>query len=120
MRVKHWQKIGIMASIGWVVGGGFWINYRMIERASYAAWEEHLRCLGAVSIQSGGTMPKDTDRETCDQKYEKDSVASVADHWYATAIYTLVPVPIAWLFVYGLIALARWIKSRTLGNARHP
>ena len=38
MRLNGWQRIGVIASVCWAIGGGLWINYhdhQLNERLRY-------------------------------------------------------------------------------------
>jgi hypothetical protein len=111
MRLNGWQRIGIVASVCWFVVGGFWINSLVINGLGASVKTEYRHCLDRHSFQPDGSVPADTDWGPCDKKFEADWSAAVADHWSYAAAYTLIPIPIAWLVVYGLVALVRWIKA---------
>jgi hypothetical protein len=117
MRLNGWQRIGVIASVCWFIGGGLWINSIVIEDLGAPAVAEHRRCLDARSIQPDGTVPKDTDWGPCGVRFMAAYKAAVADHWSYAAAYTLVPIPIIWLIVYGLVGFERWVRA---GFARRP
>jgi hypothetical protein len=50
-------------------------------------------------------------------KFEAAFPLAVADHWTYAAAFTLIPIPIVWIIVYGLVGLVRWIR---VGFARQP
>ena len=72
---------------------------------------EYRRCLEARSVQPDGSIPANTDWGPCSKKFQADWAPAVANHWTYAVAYTLVPIPIVWLFLYGLVALARWIRA---------
>jgi hypothetical protein len=43
-------------------------------------------------------------------KFARDFRATTHFHWQA-ALYALIPIPIVWLIIYGLVALMRRIKA---------
>ena len=110
-RLNGWQRIGIVASVCWFIVGGLWINSLVIGELGAPATAAYRACLEARSIQPDGTVPRDTDWGPCSERFKRDYVAAVADHWRWAAFFTLTPIPIVWLIVYGLIALVRWIKA---------
>jgi len=65
---------------------------------------EHQRCIATESVSGA-------DRAPCGEKFSADWNRNVQDRWKeggALAIaYTLIPVPIVWLVVYGLVAIIR-------------
>ena len=111
MHLNGWQRIGVVASICWFVVGGLWINGLVIDGLGAPARYEFNRCLVARSIQPDGTVPKDTDWGPCEERFSAAFVAATADHWFYAAAYALIPIPIVWLLVYGLVALFRWIRA---------
>ena len=36
---------------------------------------------------------------------------AVTGHWKYAIALALIPIPIAWLIVYGFVALGRWIRA---------
>lgn len=111
MRLNGWQRIGVVASICWFIGGGLWINGIVIDELTAPVEADLKRCLESRSIQPDGSIPKDTDWGPCNQKFSRDFVPAVANHWYYAAAYTLIPIPIVWLMIYGLVVMGRWIKD---------
>jgi hypothetical protein len=65
MHLNGWQRIGIVASVCWFIGGGLWINGLVIDALGASARDDYRRCLDARSIQPDGTVPKDTDWGPC-------------------------------------------------------
>jgi hypothetical protein len=99
-RLNGWQRIGIVLSVVWVIGGGLWGNAIAIRDGGATAETEFGLCLDKPNHNY----------DACSQTFAKDYAKGVAGHWYAAAFIGLVPIPIAWLLVYGLIALVRWIR----------
>jgi hypothetical protein len=111
MRLNGWQRIGVVLSVCWFIGGGLWIGGQVMDDLSFTVRAEHRRCLAARSIQPDGTVPKDTDWGPCSERFLRDFPVAVADHWYYTAAYALIPIPIAWIFVWGVVGIGRWIRN---------
>ena len=110
MRLTGWQRIGIVATVCWFIGGGLWINNEVINWMTSDVSAELRRCLAARSIQPDGTIPKETDWKPCNEAFFRDYVAAASGHWYIAAAYTLLPIPLFWLLGWGIIALGRWIR----------
>jgi len=51
------------------------------------------------------------DNAACEQSRDRDWRASIQYHWQYAAFVGLVPIPLGWLFVYGVIKLVRWISD---------
>jgi hypothetical protein len=65
---------------------------------------EHQRCIATESVSGA-------DRALCGEKFSADWNRNIQDRWKEraaiTIAYTLIPVPIVWLVVYGLVAIIR-------------
>jgi len=109
MRLNGWQRIGLVLTICWIVGGGLWVNGMVIDAMGANVRSELQRCLDARSIQPDGTVPKDTDWGLCTRRFDAEFIPAVANHWTYAIVYTLVPIPLAWGLVYALAGLGRWI-----------
>ena len=81
MRLNGWQRIGIVASIGWAIG--VYVVYLVI---------------GPVDWSKYGTFMPNPDSYWL----------SFRSHWVALA---LVPIVLGWLVVYALVYLVRWIRA---------
>ena len=101
MYLNGWQRIWLVASVCWIIGGSLWIH-------SFAIDDAHTGYEICFHSRSEGRSA-----ENCESKYAANLHAVVADpyHWLYTAALTLIPIPIVWLIVYGLVALVRWIKA---------
>src|SRR5258705_3598327 len=96
MRLNGWQRIGFVGTICWIVGGGLWINSQVIDGLGAPVVAEYRNCLASRSVQSDGSVPKDTDWGPCTARFNRDYGPAVAEHWFNAAILTFVPVPLAW------------------------
>jgi hypothetical protein len=104
MRLNGWQRIGIIASVAWFIGGGFWGNYLAIREGDwvYGLWD---------LCRSAGY-----DTDVCLRKLDGLHRSAIEGHWYAAAFMALAPLIIGWLAVYALVSLTRWIAA---GFERH-
>jgi hypothetical protein len=50
------------------------------------------------------------DYKICSETFYKEFEKGVAGHWYVAALFAFVPIPIAWLIAFGLVAVVRWIR----------
>jgi len=117
LKLGRWQSIGVLASIVWIVGGGLWIHQRVVYRLSAPARYASSDCLDARAVQRDGTIPKDMNWEPCIKKFRSDFLSAVANSEFYAAGFTLAPLPLFWLVLYGAVRLGRWIKGRLFNRA---
>jgi len=46
----------------------------------------------------------------CGKTFDYHYVEATKYHWYYAAFMAFAPIPLAWLAVYGVIGIWRWIK----------
>jgi hypothetical protein len=105
-RLGGWHRIGITASILWLVVGAFWgykvgdlEGYRTVDHWRYdCIWDQH-------------AVPSPSVSDWCIQESNKLWPALNRNTWTYTALYALVPIVLGWLTAYGIIALVRWIRT---------
>jgi hypothetical protein len=105
-RLNGWQRIGIVLSVLWFLGGAFWGN--------------------EIAIRDGGSWPTlqlkwclsrpNADYSECNATFEKDYEKGIAGHWSAGLLVGLVPIPIAWLLVWAVVAIVRWVRRGFRGE----
>jgi hypothetical protein len=93
-RLNGWQRIGIVLTVLWAIGGTIWEVSSIIE--SDTSYDSYDACV----------LKPNADRRACDQEFETQQFKEVR----RGLVFVLAPIPIAWLIAYGLIALARWIR----------
>ena len=115
MRLNGWQRIGVVLSVIWIVAGGLWTRSVLIESQGEFARTRYRMCLANHSIQPDGSIPADTDWKRCDRQFDADWKRDVTDHWDGVnglnAAFTLAPLLVAWLLVYAIVGLVRWIRA---------
>ena len=101
MHLTRWQRmIGVVASVCWFIGATTWIDVSVTNQLQKQAVREYHDCQKKAP----------EDRPACSVKFAKDFRATTHFHWQA-ALYALIPIPIVWLIIYGLVALVRRIKA---------
>jgi hypothetical protein len=109
-RLNGWQRVGIVLSVVWVIGAAIHekdeLN-RQYEAAYDAAWRPvYDQCSEAQKRDPQTARGMDCLREA--QRIAWATTPKVSG--WSMALAALVPIPIAWLLVYALIALVRWIR----------
>jgi hypothetical protein len=87
MQVNRWQRFALLASVGWVAVGGLLASW---NETWIAAWK--LYCSMTADPACGATV-------------------FLAVHWGAIAGVVLYPLILAWLGVWGFVAVRR-LRSR--------
>ena len=85
-----------MLSVIWAIFGALWADYAIfmpIER-------DYSNCIANP----------ETDLHFCDRAHDLRLSAARTYSTQFTLEAALVPIPIAWLVAYGLVALVRWIR----------
>jgi hypothetical protein len=115
-RLNGWQRIGVVLSVVWALCGAYWgeefglhqgdwtgpVYGSCMDSAQKKTWDEHYNRPNWEQYEK--------DIAACEQSRERDWKASVQYHRYYAEICALVPVPLGWGVVYGLIALVKWIR----------
>jgi hypothetical protein len=101
MRLNGWQRIGIVASVIWAIGGPIYVDYKAEKEAWEAMNQSYRGCMGAYN---------DDGRCMQEARWASERVPRAFRtpiNWVVTA---LVPIGLGWLLVYALVYLVRWIR----------
>jgi hypothetical protein len=121
MHLNGWQRIGVVISVLWAVGGGLSGNNLGLHEGDWVK-EAYQDCLARVdnSVSSSLAASKDLgavekqdakDLDLCAQTRDKAWPKAISNHWIYAAFFGLAPVLLGWFAVYGVIALVRWIRA---------
>jgi hypothetical protein len=89
--LNGWQRIGIVLSVVWAIGT-WWSLYV------------------APIVKSYSRCERLNDFENCWHLVDVQRASQLSYMGLVIAVAALLPIPIAWLIVYGLIGLVRWIR----------
>jgi len=101
-----WQRLGIIASVLWIIGGGLWQRTSDVERAQTFMNSSYQTCFDA--------HPPNADRAyyaTCMSKAWADYQIVVAGSWGNVAFFAIAPVALAWLAAFIAIVVSRWVLA---------
>jgi hypothetical protein len=115
-RLNGWQRIGIVLSVVWAVGAFIYARDAAENRAEEFArsayqicFDNARRVLGDESDPSAQSH-YDAALNGCYAELQRTRAVWLAGSWGDAAITALVPIPVAWLLAWGLVALVRWIR----------
>lgn len=99
MRLKSWRSGGIVLSLVWLLAGGFWGNSAGLHKGDFAVKQFNMCIENSANPgdASGG----------CLEKFAKDYAEAIKGHWREALMVGIIPIPVAWLLVYGLMGLVR-------------
>ena len=92
MQINRWKRVGLLASVIWVIVGGLLVSWNETWIAAwrlYCSFTADPTCVGATVF--------------------------LVAHWDAIAGIVIFPLALAWLVARGLIALRRWIQRSSRG-----
>jgi hypothetical protein len=104
VRLNGWQRIGIILSVVWAVTGYLWEETSIMRRNLDMATLDEKLCLEYPQAYAADVDCVDKFRKSYD--FLVKGTAPITN----AAIVGLVPIPFAWLTVYALIGLWRWIR----------
>lgn len=115
--LNGWQRIGVVASVVWVIGGGLWGYYlgyheggevdRDFQQCRAGAQNWYQNQYHGTSRYTTSDLIKDL--EKCRSEYVKtNQEANYTGALYAVLL-ALLPIPLGWLAVCKSIALLHWI-----------
>jgi hypothetical protein len=110
--MNGWQRIGVILSVLWILGGGFYQRSSDMQRAGDMGGFAVRTCMETQKLKSS------YDFSRCSDEFDKTFRVFAEPSWGNVAIVAFAPVPIAWLLVYIAVWLTRWIRRGFVGQPR--
>jgi hypothetical protein len=98
------QRIGIIASVIWLVGGGAIERNTDIRRAGESMGLAYRICTEREAARNS------SDFSNCDKAGEEAWRISLVYSWWNAALVAFGPIILAWPLAYGILGLWRWVK----------
>jgi len=95
-RLHGWARIGIVLSLVWAITGSIWALNLLYGRV----YENYAVCQSLMSATASD----------CEQLFQTQYREAQQRQLAAVAVLGIGPLPVAWLLVYGLVAIVRWIR----------
>jgi hypothetical protein len=108
MKVNGWKRIGIIASVVWILGAGRHVYDSEIDSASRVIAATHVACDGDLAIKDGDAYTAGFDE--CNKRADDSLALALRNARLEAALVGFVPVPLGWGFTYLVIFLVRWVK----------
>lgn len=106
-RLNGWQRIGIVLSVVWAIAAGLYVRYADEKRADEMSYLTYTSCVDATrALDPQARLPY----PGCDKRSAETYTRWINGSRGNAAFVALAPIPIAWLLVWGLVALVRWIR----------
>jgi hypothetical protein len=106
-KVNGWKRIGIIASVLWMFVSVAYIGHQ---------WDEKNDFFIQQYVDSEAGCPRDgAKHDICQQGIDRDIDSLVSPEAMAALhedmmFWAFVPIPFAWLGVYFMLFLVRWVK----------
>jgi hypothetical protein len=94
IRFNGWQRLGIVLSVCWAIGAGYWT----LGQTNWAA------------DSYGFCMRLHDDWGPCKLDFAKNWPAAVGEQRAEAAFNALAPIPLAWLLAYLVLGITRWVR----------
>jgi hypothetical protein len=99
MGSRGWTRVGVVLSVVWLLAGGYWGNSRGLHKGDFAVTQ--------FTLCMANSRSPDNASGACLDQFDRDYAQAIKDHWRDALIVGVVPIPVAWLLVYGLMGLVR-------------
>ncbi|HKV47096.1 MAG TPA: hypothetical protein VJN69_03310 [Candidatus Acidoferrales bacterium] len=109
MKLNGWKRLGVVASVVWIIGAGFYTLGNLSDEAVETASQLTLNCEAARNGQGS---------QECDQRATDYLDETTDSDRIEAAAVAFVPVPLGWGFAYLLLFIVVWIKRGFAQSAR--
>jgi hypothetical protein len=108
LRLNGWQRIGVIVSIMWAIGGWIGANMSASRDLEEGLGFHYKICDETNSIAIAAHRPA---IENCQAGADKWAAIIQSEHAYEAPIVALVPIPIGWGLVYAVLAIVAWVRK---------
>ena len=105
-----WIRIGIVLSVVWALVGGFWAHNSAGNEVQRRTGAQFDVCVAINKARLGDAAPYDQISKPCRDQFPNNYLHNIEGFWWGVAFVALVPIPVAWIIIYMLTALYRWIR----------
>jgi hypothetical protein len=108
-----WQRLGVVASLLWIVGSGIWQRNNDAKLADYMAFRAYQECMGFDPQGRGVTWPRPTGEQTakCGTETQAAYDSVMKGSWGNVAGLALFPALYGWILAYVALWVAKWVLA---------
>jgi hypothetical protein len=111
MRLISWQRLGIIASVIWVVVGLSYFHLNREDNDRRIAGNRYQLCIEQAWARKRGV-------EGCNKELRQ---ALAIAHWSSWALLAFIPVGLAWVLGWALLSLVKRVRIKPqAGNEHYP
>ena len=107
-KLNGWQRIGIIASVVWILGGGMGTYFSELDSASRFIASDHVSCDASLWGETGDA--RDKGYKECNQQAGDAFAVALSNARLEAALVALIPVPLGWGVAYLSLSLVRWVR----------
>jgi hypothetical protein len=108
VKVNGWKRIGVIASVVWILGAGAHTYDSEIDSASKGIASIHVACDSNLAGKTGDA--RDVGFNECNKQASEMLAEANTNAWFSAALIAFVPVPLGWGFTYLVLFLVRWVR----------
>jgi len=108
IKLNGWKRVGIVASLVWILGAYLYIHNSAISGSSEAISSIHVSCDADLIGKTGDAYTNGFNE--CNKQADDSLAVAITDARLDGALAALAPVPLGWGFVYLVLFLARWVR----------
>ncbi len=108
VKVNGWERIGIVASVVWILSAGAHTYQSEMDSASKGIASIHVACDSNLAGKTGNAW--DMGFSECNKQANEMLAEANTNAWFSAALFAFVPVPLGWGFAYLVLFLLRWVK----------
>ena len=113
VKLNGWKRIGIVASVAWILCAGIHTYDSETDRDSDFIVSSHVKCDGDLAGLTGGAWQKGFDE--CNRIADDSLALAISNDRFNAALVAFIPVPLGWGLVYSALFLVRWVKRGFIG-----
>ena len=108
MHFISWQRLGIIASVVWVVVGPSYFHLSREDNDRRIAGDRYQLCINQDWARKGGV-------EGCNKELRQTLAIA---HWSSWALLAFIPVGLVWVLGWALLFLVKRVRSRATSRQR--